>query len=133
LRIGLAFLTNGVDAIRSYSYFRLRLTQEKLLTGNDTADATFVYVRANNTPLIVDTAQAFAKGMLPGATLSINTTSSSDPLFDPLDVSFLDRTDTARGLRPISAQRGETRRLCDREHLWAGRTDEVQRLGRHTL
>jgi 4-phytase/acid phosphatase len=66
-------------------YFRLWLTQEKLLTGNDAADAAFVYVRANNTPLIVDTAQAFATGMLPAATVSINTTSTSDPLFDPVD------------------------------------------------
>ncbi|MGC9945750.1 MAG: histidine-type phosphatase [Bryobacteraceae bacterium] len=66
-------------------YFRLWLTQEKLLTGNDAADAPFVYVRSNNTPLIVDTAQAFAAGMLPAATVSIDTTSASDPLFDPVD------------------------------------------------
>jgi len=66
-------------------YFRLWLTQEKLLTGNDAADAAFVYFRSNNTPLIVDTAQAFATGMLPAATVSINTTSTSDPLFNPVD------------------------------------------------
>jgi 4-phytase / acid phosphatase len=66
-------------------YFRLWLTQEKLLTGNDASDAAFVYFRANNTPLIVNTAQAFAAGMLPAASVAINTTSAADPLFDPID------------------------------------------------
>jgi len=66
-------------------YFRLWLTQENLLTGNDNADAAFVYVRANNTPLIVDTAQAFVTGLLPGATVGVNTVSLPDPLFDPID------------------------------------------------
>ncbi len=69
-------------------YFRLMLTQqEKLLTGNDAADAAFVYVRANNTPLIVDTAQAFVTGLLPAASITVNTipTPNPDPLFDPID------------------------------------------------
>ena len=71
-------------------YFRLLLTQqEKLLTGNDAADAAFVYVRANNTPLIEDTAQAFVTGLLPAAVASvtINTIPNPDfdPLFDPID------------------------------------------------
>jgi len=66
-------------------YFRLWLTQEKLLTGNDASDAAFVYARANNTPLIVDTAQAFVTGLLPAASVAINATSTVDPLFDPID------------------------------------------------
>ncbi len=66
-------------------YFRLWLTQEKLLTGNDAGDAALVYLRSYNSPLIVDTAQAFAAGMLPAATVSISTTSTADPLFDPVD------------------------------------------------
>ncbi|HTX34460.1 MAG TPA: histidine-type phosphatase [Bryobacteraceae bacterium] len=66
-------------------YFRQWLTQENLLTGNDKSDAAFVYVRANNAPLIVDTAQSFAAGLLPAATLTINTTTTADPLFDPID------------------------------------------------
>jgi 4-phytase / acid phosphatase len=84
---GLAVITpNGrANEIILGGYFRLLLTQEKLLTGNDAADAAFVYVRANNSPLIVDTAQAFANGMLPAASISINTTSTSDPLFAPVD------------------------------------------------
>jgi len=67
------------------SYFRLWLTQEKLLTGNDNSDAAFVYVRANNAPLIVDTAQAFAAGLLPAAAITVNTAPVPDPLFDPID------------------------------------------------
>lgn len=67
------------------TYFRLWLTQEKLLTGNDSADAAFVYVRANNAPLIVDTAQAFNTGLLPAAPPAVNTVPVPDPLFDPID------------------------------------------------
>lgn len=64
-------------------YFRLWLTQQKLLTGNDASDAAFVYARANNTPLIVDTADAFFAGLLPAASVAVNTTPTADPLFDP--------------------------------------------------
>jgi 4-phytase/acid phosphatase len=75
-------------------YFRLWLTQEKLLTGNDASDANFVYVRAINTPLVVDTAQAFAAGLLPAASVVVNTTATADPLFDPIDagVALLNTT-----------------------------------------
>lgn len=66
-------------------YFRIWLTQEKLLTGQDASDANFVYVRANNAPLIVDTAQAFAAGLLPAASVAVVTTPTADPLFDPID------------------------------------------------
>jgi 4-phytase/acid phosphatase len=67
-------------------YFRLWLTQEGLLTGNDSADAPFVYVRANWPPLIADTAKAFAAGLLPAATVNVNSyvAPASDPLFDPV-------------------------------------------------
>lgn len=66
-------------------YFRLWLTQEKLLTGNDNSDSASVYVRADNAPLMVDTARAFAAGLLPAAPTTVNTVPGSDPLFDPLD------------------------------------------------
>lgn len=66
------------------SYYRLWLTKEGLLTGNDSADADFVYFRATATPLIIDTARAFAAGMLPQANVFVNTQQGSDPLFDPL-------------------------------------------------
>src|SRR5579863_2695005 len=68
-------------------YFRLRLMQEGLLTGKDSADAAFLYLRANGTPLIVGTAQAFAAGMLPSASININsyTAPANDPLFNPLN------------------------------------------------
>lgn len=75
-------------------YFRLWLIQQGLLTGNDTADAPNVYFRADDAPLIVDTAQAFASGLLPTATVTINTVNpaTNDPLFDPVDagVALLD-------------------------------------------
>ena len=66
-------------------YFRLWLAQEKLLTGNDSADSAFVYLRADGAPLLIDTAQAFAGGLLPSAPLAVNSTSSADPLFHPVD------------------------------------------------
>jgi 4-phytase/acid phosphatase len=75
-------------------YYRLWLTKERLLTGNDSADAAFVYLRATGTPLIMDTAKAFAAGMLPGASVSINSypPQDNDPLFAPVaaGVALLD-------------------------------------------
>lgn len=75
-------------------YFRLWLTQQGLLTGNDAADALNVYFRADDAPLIIGTAQAFGSGLLPAATVTVNTISppTNDPLFDPVDagVALLD-------------------------------------------
>jgi 4-phytase/acid phosphatase len=69
------------------AYYRLWLTREGLLTGNDAADSAFVYFHANGTPLIVDTAQAFWKGMLPAAPVNVNHLgpTKSDPLFVPVN------------------------------------------------
>ena len=66
-------------------YFRLWLTQEKLLTGNDSADSAFVYLRADGAPLLIDTAQAFAAGLFPGVQPPVNSTDSADPLFHAVD------------------------------------------------
>ncbi|HVN04177.1 MAG TPA: histidine-type phosphatase [Bryobacteraceae bacterium] len=76
------------------TYFRLWLTQENLLTGHDNSDSAFVYARADNAPLIVDTAQAFVAGLLPAAQVTVNTVPVPDPLFDPIDagVAKLDNT-----------------------------------------
>lgn len=86
---GVAVLTpnGGTNEAILGGYFRLWLTQEGLLTGQDTADADFVYVRANASPLIIGTAQAFARGMLPAATIKVDsyTPPASDPLFDAVD------------------------------------------------
>jgi 4-phytase/acid phosphatase len=67
-------------------YFRLWLTQEGMLTGKDSADASSVYFRANNGQLIIDTAKAFWAGLLPGASMNINSypQQDSDPLFSPV-------------------------------------------------
>ncbi|MGB6945841.1 MAG: histidine-type phosphatase [Bryobacteraceae bacterium] len=95
-RAGIAVITpNGVtDETILGSYFHLWLKQEGLLTGNDSADANLVYFRANDTPLILGTAQAFWSGMLPAAgPPNVNVVSpGSDPLFDPVDagVALLD-------------------------------------------
>jgi len=67
-------------------YFRLWLTEQGLLTGNDTADAANVYFRADAAPLIIGTAQAFAAGLLPAAKAAVNSVPQPpDPLFDPVD------------------------------------------------
>ena len=67
-------------------YFRLWLTQEGMLTGKDSADASSVYFRANNGQLIIDTAKAFWAGLLPGAGMNIDfyPQQDSDPLFSPV-------------------------------------------------
>src|SRR5271166_370911 len=86
--LGVAVITpNGAsDETLLGGYFRLWLIQQGLLTGNDSADANSVYFRANDTPLITLTAQAFATGLLPKATVTINTYTApaNDPLFAPV-------------------------------------------------
>jgi 4-phytase / acid phosphatase len=89
-----AFAPSGESAITANGrtnetllgrYFRLWLTQEKLLTGDDRSDAAFVFVRALDSPLVVDTAQAFAAGLLPAGLVAVNTVSAPDPLFNPIE------------------------------------------------
>jgi 4-phytase/acid phosphatase len=66
-------------------YYRLWLTNEGLLTGNDTADAKFVYFHANAIQRTVDTAQHLWKGLLPAAPVNVQyltPSTASDPLFD---------------------------------------------------
>jgi 4-phytase/acid phosphatase len=67
-------------------YYRRWLTSEGLLTGNDAADATFVHFRANVLERTITTAHAFALGMLPAATVNVNSYGPTDsgPLFDPI-------------------------------------------------
>jgi len=67
-------------------YYRLWLKQQGVLTGNNSADAAFVYFRVDQGALIVDSAKAFAAGMLPAASINLNvyTPQESDPVFDPI-------------------------------------------------
>jgi len=88
------------------NYFRLWLTQEKLLTGNDRSDASFVYARANDAPLIVDTAQAFAAGLLPAAPPAVNTVPAPDPLFDPIDAGVA-KLDTQMAVAAVNGRLGD--------------------------
>jgi 4-phytase / acid phosphatase len=87
------------------SYFRLRLTQEGLLTGKDSADAAFVYFRATGTPLIIETAQAFAAGMLPTAAVNVNFSQESDPLFNPVNTGVA-RLDEATAVAAVNGRLG---------------------------
>jgi len=50
----------------------LWLTQEGLLTGNDAADANLVYFRANVIERTIDSAKAFAAGLLPAAGVTVD-------------------------------------------------------------
>ncbi len=68
-------------------YYRQWLTREGLLTGNDTADAQFVFFHANAIQRTVDTAQHLWAGMLPAAPVNVQyltPSTASDPLFDPV-------------------------------------------------
>jgi 4-phytase/acid phosphatase len=87
------------------SYFRLRLTQEGLLTGKDPADAAFVYFRATGTPLIIETAQAFAAGMLPTAGVNVNFSQESDPLFNPVNAGAA-RLDEGMAVAAVNGRLG---------------------------
>ncbi len=76
-------------------YYRSWLTTEGLLTGDDTADANFVFFHANAIQRTVDTAQHFWKGFLPAAPVNVQfltPSTASDPLFDPVGagVALLD-------------------------------------------
>ena len=68
-------------------YYREWLTQEGLLTGNDTADANFVFFHANSIQRTIDTAQHLWMGMLPGAPVNVQylaPSTAADPLFEPV-------------------------------------------------
>src|SRR5579872_7216699 len=85
--LGVGVLTPNGGTIETLlgGYFRQWLIQQELLTGNDSADANFVYFRATDTPLITDTAKAFWNGLLPaGGAPNINVVPGNDPLFNPV-------------------------------------------------
>jgi 4-phytase/acid phosphatase len=87
-------------------YYRLWLTKEGLLTGNDPADAPFVYFRANVLQRTRATAQAFAAGMLPGAALNIDgQQQGSDPLFDPVGAGVA-RLDQRKAIAAVEGRLG---------------------------
>jgi 4-phytase/acid phosphatase len=88
-------------------YFRLWLTQQGLLTGKDSYDAAFVYFRANGTPLILDTAQAFWTGLLPAAVVNVNSYAppASDPLFVPVDAGVA-RLDEQMAVAAVNGRLG---------------------------
>jgi glucose-1-phosphatase len=90
-------------------YFRLWLTKEGLLTGKDSADASFVSLRAIDTPLIVGTAQAFAAGFLPAATININSIAppAIDALFDPVDAGVA-HLDYKMAVAAVNGRLGDT-------------------------
>jgi 4-phytase/acid phosphatase len=88
-------------------YYRLRLTQEGLLTGNDAADANFVYFRANTIERTIDTAKALAAGMLPATSVNVNYygPTESDPLFDPVGAG-VSRLDLQKALAAVQGRVG---------------------------
>ena len=86
-------------------YFRQWLLKEGLLTGNDPADAPFVYLRANWPPLQVDSAEAFRAGMLPALSLRINSYLPNDPLFDPVGAG-VSRLDQAMAVAAVNGRLG---------------------------
>jgi 4-phytase/acid phosphatase len=91
---GYVTLHGAADETLMGAYYRLWLTQEGLLTGNDSADAAFVYIRPNSAEVTTTpTAQAFAAGFLPAATINLDVyPQTNDPVFDPVPagVALLD-------------------------------------------
>jgi len=86
--LGVSVITpsGAIDETILGGYFRAWLINEGLLTTDDSANVNVVYFRANDLPLITDTATAFWTGMLPGAPVNVNsyTAPANDPLFSPL-------------------------------------------------
>jgi 4-phytase / acid phosphatase len=83
---GPGILTSNGKALETLlgGYYRLWLTREGLLTGKDPVDAASVYFRANVIERTIDTAKAFAAGLLPAASVDVNfyPPTESDPLFE---------------------------------------------------
>ncbi|QOY91513.1 histidine-type phosphatase [Paludibaculum fermentans] len=89
------------------AYYRLWLTKEGLLTGNDEADAAFTYFRANTLERTRVTAQSFAIGLLPAAAVTVNTypDSQSDPIFDPIGAGVA-RLDQKKAVQAVKGRLG---------------------------
>lgn len=88
-------------------YYRLWLTKEGLLTGNDSADASFAYFRANTLERTVATARAFADGLLPTAGVNVISydPQDSDPLFDPVGAGVA-RLDQQKAIAAVKGRLG---------------------------
>ena len=88
-------------------YYRLWLTNEGLLSGNDPADANRAYFRANVIQRTIATAQSFAAGVLPGANVYVNYLGStaSDPLFDPVGAGVA-RLDPQKAVAAVQGRFG---------------------------
>ena len=93
-------------------YYRLWLTNEGLLTGNDAADAAFVYFRASVGNLLVDTAQDFWIGMLPaaGPPNVYVVPQGSDPVFYPV-IAGVALLDERRAIAAVSGRLGANPQL----------------------
>jgi outer membrane lipase/esterase len=89
------------------SDYRLWLTRERLLTGNDSADARVVDCRSNVLQRTIATAKAFAAGMLPAASVHVNHDSptQSDPLFDEVGAGIA-RLDQRTGIAAVRGRLG---------------------------
>jgi 4-phytase/acid phosphatase len=102
-------LTNNGKTLETLlgGYYRQWLTQEGLLTGQDAADANHVYFRANVIERTIDTAKAFANGLLPAAAVNVNFygPEESDPLFDPVGAG-VSRLDTQKAIAAVKGRLG---------------------------
>ncbi len=78
-----------------------------MLTGNDSADANFVYFRANVLERTIDTAKALAAGLLPAASVNVNYygPTASDPLFDPVGAG-VSQVDLEKALAAVQGRLG---------------------------
>ncbi len=88
-------------------YYRLWLTKEGLLTGKDASDAPYTYFRANVIQRTRATAQAFAAGLLPGASINVISfpDNTSDPLFDPVGAGVA-RLDPRKAVAAVKGRLG---------------------------
>jgi 4-phytase/acid phosphatase len=88
-------------------YYRLWLTKQGLLTGKDAADAASVYFRANVIERTIASAEAFAAGLLPAASVNVNHygPTESDPLFDSVGAGVA-RLDERKAVAAVKGRVG---------------------------
>jgi 4-phytase/acid phosphatase len=102
-------LTNNGATLETIlgGYYRLWLTKEGLLTGNDSADAASAYFRANVLQRTIASAQAFAFGLLPAISVNVNHygPTDSDPLFDPVGAGVA-RLDQQKAVAAVMGRLG---------------------------
>ena len=98
----------AADEVLLGAYYRLWLIEERLLSGEASADAARVYFRSAQLERHVDTARSFWAGLLPGAPAKVvflSPPTAIDPLFQPVEAGIA-RLDPAMAAAAVNGRLG---------------------------